>query len=100
VNSYSSSPSANQLGETTVVLVAALGALLLVAALLALRLRTEVDAAFVPIVLVLACLSPAATVNPRDLLRVTSVAVVLVPFVVSRAGSGSASAAPAARRAR
>ena len=98
VNSYSASPNANQLGETTVVLVVALGGLLLVAGLRALRLRTAVDAAFVPIVLVLACLSPAATVNPRDLLRVTSVAVALVPLVLSRAGSEAASAAPAGRR--
>ena len=98
VNSYSTTGSANQLGETTVVLVVALGGLLLVATILALRLRSALDASFVPIVAVLACLSPAATVNPRDLLRVTSVAVALVPFVVSRGGSGSASAAPAGRR--
>ena len=37
-----------------------------------------------PLVLLLASLSPAATVNPRDLLRVTSVVVALVPFVVRR----------------
>ena len=86
VNSYSPNGSANQLGETTVVLVVALGGLLLVGGLLALRLRNPVQAAFVPLVLLLACLSPAATVNPRDLLRVTSVVVALVPFVVRSGG--------------
>lgn len=85
VHSYSPDGNANQLGETTVVLVAALGGLLLVAGLLALRLRNAVQAAFVPLVLLLACLSPAATVNPRDLLRVTSVVVALVPFVAGGA---------------
>jgi hypothetical protein len=101
VNSYSSDGSANQLGETTVVLVIALGGLLLVAALVSLRLRSPIQASFVPLVLVVACLSPAATVNPRDLLRVTSVVVALVPFVLSPLrgrDSESAFATHAARR--
>jgi hypothetical protein len=101
VNSYSPDGSANQLGETTVVLVVALGGLLLVGTLLALRLRSPIEAAFVPLALLLVCLSPAATVNPRDLLRVTSVIVALVPFVLSplrERGSGSASGEHGARR--
>jgi hypothetical protein len=101
VHSYSPDGSTNQLGETSVVLVVALGGLLLVGTLLALRLRTPVEAAFVPLALLLVCLSPAATVNPRDLLRVTSVVVALVPFVLSplrERGSGSAPGGHGARR--
>ena len=92
--------------ETTVVLVISLGGLLLVGALLATRLRSPVEAAFLPLVVLIACLSPAATTNPRDLLRVTSVLVVLFPFVIlstglgtlSRGGTGSAFAGHEGRR--
>jgi hypothetical protein len=103
VNSYAPGGSLNQLGETAVVLAVALGGLLFVGAVLATRLRNPVQAAYLPLVLIVACLSPAATVNPRDLLRVTSVLVVLVPFALATtfataAGSESGFAARAGRR--
>jgi hypothetical protein len=83
INSFSSDPTSNQLGEATVVVLVALGGLLLVAALLSFRLRGPAEAAFLPLVALVACLSPAATVYERDVLRVTSILVVLVPFVIA-----------------
>jgi hypothetical protein len=61
----------------------ALGGLLLVAGLLSVRLRGPVDAVFLPLAVVIACLAPVATIYERDLLRVTSLALVLVPFVLA-----------------
>ena len=75
--------------ELTVVLLVALGGLLLVAAVQALRSRRPVDFVFLAILAVTACLAPNATVIPRDALRNTALLVVLVPFVLSRDGSGA-----------
>ncbi len=83
VHSYALDPTQNQFGEATVVVVVAAGGLLLVAALAALRLRGPAEAAFLPLAALVACLSPAATIYERDLLRAVSVVVVLVPFMLS-----------------
>jgi hypothetical protein len=105
VYSYTGDPKANQLGETNLIIIVALGGLLLVAALVALRLRGPLDAVFLPLVAFVACLSPAATANQRDLLRVTSIVVVLTPFVLASRpafrsnGSAGAPESRAARRA-
>lgn len=99
VFSYSSDPTRVQLGETDLIVVVALGGLLLVAGIVALRLRTRFDAVFLPQLVLIACLAPAATVNQRDLLRVTSIVVALTPFVLTARGSEEASRSPASRRA-
>jgi hypothetical protein len=83
IHSYSADPTQNQFGESTIVIVAAAGGLLLVATLLALRLRGPADAVLLPIVAIIACLSPVATIFERDLLRNVAVAVVLVPLVLA-----------------
>ena len=83
VFSYSGDPKTNQLGETDLIVIVALGGLLLVAALVAVRLRGPVDAIILPLLVFVACLSPAATTNQRDLLRVTSIVVLLTPFVLA-----------------
>jgi hypothetical protein len=95
VNSYSQNPTQNQFGEATIVVVTALGGLLLVAGLLSARLRGPAEAAFLPMLVVIACLSPTATVYERDILRNVSVALVLVPFVLA-----SIALSPASVRAR
>jgi hypothetical protein len=104
VYSYSGDTKTNQLGETDLIVIVAVGGLLLVAALVALRLRGPLDAVFLPLVVLVACLSPAATTNQRDLLRVTSVVVLLTPFVLASRpafrsnGSGGEPGSRAARR--
>lgn len=104
VYSYSGNTKTNQLGETDLIVIVAVGGLLVVAALVALRLRAPVDAVFLPLVVLVACLSPAATTNQRDLLRVTSVVVLLTPFVLASRpafrsnGSGGERGSRAARR--
>ena len=99
VFSYSPDPTRAQLGETNLIVVVALGGLLLVAGIAALRLRSRFDAIFLPQLALIACLAPAATVNQRDLLRVTSIVVALTPFVLTARGSGEASREPSPRRA-
>jgi hypothetical protein len=83
LHSYSSDPTQNQFGEATIVVVAALGGLLLVAGLLAGRLRSPSDAAFLPLLVIIVCLSATATLYERDLLRNVAVALVLVPFALA-----------------
>jgi hypothetical protein len=103
VNSYSADGNQNQLGEATVIVLVALAGLLLIATLLALRLRGPLDAAFLPLAALMAFLGIAATANQRDILRVTSVLIVLVPFVIAapavlpvrRSGTERASRSPA-----
>jgi hypothetical protein len=81
LHSYSPDPTQNQFGEATIVIVAALAGLLLVTAVLAARLRSPAEAAFLPMFVLIVCLSATATMYERDLLRNVSVAIVLVPFV-------------------
>ena len=70
--------------EVTVVLLVALGGLLAVTTVQALRSRRRVDLIFLAILVVTACLAPNATVILRDALRNTALLVVLVPFVLGQ----------------
>ena len=81
LHSYDADPTQNQFGEATIVVVLALGGLLLVAGVLAARLRRPVDAAYLPLLAFVACLGPGGTIYERDLLRAASVALVLAPFI-------------------
>jgi hypothetical protein len=83
VYSYSGDPTKNQLGETDLIIIVALAGLLAVAAIVALRLRDPVDGVFLLLIVFVVCLTPAATANQRDLLRVASVVIVLAPFVLA-----------------
>jgi hypothetical protein len=84
VHAYDSSANAFQLADAQVALLVATGGLFAVVAVLALRLRTPFAAAFLPLAAVVAVLSPNVLDFPKDLLRAVSVALVLVPFVVTR----------------
>jgi len=81
VNSYSPDGAQNMLGESTIVVYVALLALLVLATLAALRLRTPVQLAFLPLAVIAACLVPKATTLLRDGLRNTALLVALVPLV-------------------
>ena len=83
VNSYSTDYLPNQVGEETLIVLAALVVLLATAGLFALRLRGPVDLLFIPLGVVALCLAPNATASLRDALRNTSLLVVLVPFVIA-----------------
>ena len=82
VHVYDLSATVTQLAEAHLALLVAVVGLFLVAGLLALRLRTAVDAALAPLVLVIAILSPDVLSYPKDVLRAVSVPLVLVPFVI------------------
>ena len=84
--SYSRDATGSLLGESTIVVYAALLALLAIATLASLRLRTPLQLAFLPLAAIAACLVPKATVLLRDGLRNTGLLVALVPLVVSRDG--------------
>jgi hypothetical protein len=82
VRSYSSN-DLFQIGEETVIVLAALLGLLTVAGLCALRLRGPTDLIYIPLALLALFLAPNATVILRDALRNTALLVVLVPFVIA-----------------
>ena len=83
VHNYSADPLRNQVGEETLIVLAALLGLLAVAGLCALRIRGPVELFFLPIGVIALCLAPNATVILRDALRNTSLLVVLAPFVIA-----------------
>jgi hypothetical protein len=82
-DSYSLDPARSMLGASTVVVLVALLAFLIVATLTALRLSTPVHLLFLPLALIAACLAPRATTLLRDALRNTSLLLVLVPLVLA-----------------
>jgi hypothetical protein len=81
---YDVSATVTQLAEAHLALLVAVAGLFLVTGVLALRLRTPFDAALVPLVAVVAILSPDVLSYPKDVLRAVSVPLVLVPFVIRR----------------
>jgi len=85
LQTYSPDAAQNISAEATLVVLAALLCLLAVAGLLALRLRGPVDAVYLLLAAVTACLVPSATVLQRDALRNAAVLLTLIPFVVASA---------------
>jgi len=83
IGTYSPNGALNISDEAGLVILAALMILLLVAGVLALRLRGPTDAAYVAIGIVAACLAPNATTLLRDAIRNTSVLLTLVPFAIA-----------------
>src|SRR5665213_568166 len=104
IGTYSPDGALNISDEAGLVILAGLMVLLLLAGVLALRLRAPTDAAYVAIGIVAACLAPNATTLLRDAIRNTSVLLTLVPFVIAslpllprstgRRGAGSSTAPP------
>jgi hypothetical protein len=70
-----------QLGQAAVALIIVFGLALLVAAVVALRLRTVVAPAFLALAALYACITPNGVQYPKDLIRELAVVVTLLPFV-------------------
>jgi hypothetical protein len=81
-------------GEATLAVVIPLLALLALAGLSALRLRTPVDAVYLLLGILVACLALGATYILRDALRNVSLLLSLVPFVLVSAPLVTAKPAP------
>ena len=87
---YDQAPDTYQMADAQVALLLVIGTLLAVLAVFALRLRSPVEAAFVPLVVVLACVTRAVTAYPKDLLRASALALALAPFLGRSAALGYA----------
>jgi hypothetical protein len=83
IQTYAANGKESVSAEATLVVLVALLALLAFAGLLALRLRGSLDAVYLLLAVVVACLTPKATVLLRDALRNTAVLLILVPFVIA-----------------
>jgi hypothetical protein len=79
----------NDHGDPKLFILVALGGLLAVATLRALKSRSRIDGVFLALILVALCLAPPATVILRDALRNTALLVALVPFVMATRRSPS-----------
>lgn len=77
---YSLDPDTYQMADAHIGVLLVLAGLLAVLGVRALRLRSPVEAAFLPLVLVLACVTTSVTTYPKDLLRVVALALLLAPF--------------------
>jgi hypothetical protein len=80
---YAANGTQNVSAEATLVVLVALLSLLGITGLLALRLRGPLDAVYLLLAVVVACLVPSATVLQRDALRNVAVLLTLVPFVIA-----------------
>ena len=80
---YSPDATQNVAAEATLVVLVVLVVLLAAGTVLALRLRGPVEAAYLLLAFVTACLVPSATVLQRDALRNAAVLLTLVPFVIA-----------------
>ena len=94
VDTYSTDGARATAAEAALVVLACVLVLLAVGGVRALRLRSPVDPIYLLTGIIVACLSPIATVLLRDALRNTAVLLALVPFVIAgaaiRRGSGPA----------
>jgi hypothetical protein len=77
---YDLGPDTYQMADAHVGLLLVLAGLLAVLGLRALRLRGPAEAAFLPLALLLACVTRAVTTYPKDLLRTAALALLLAPF--------------------
>jgi hypothetical protein len=95
IGTYSPDGAVNISAESELVVLAAMLTLLGLVGLLALRLRTTTDIAYVVIGIVALCLVPAATTLLRDALRNVAVLLTLVPFVVASVAVRASPVGPA-----
>jgi hypothetical protein len=79
-----------QLGEAAVPLIIVVGLGILIAAVLAARLRTVVDPAFLAIFVLYACIVSKGVQYPKDLIRELAIVLTLVPFVLATRPTGEA----------
>jgi len=87
---YSSDPDTYQMADAHIAVLLVLGLLLAIVGVRALRLRSPAEAAVLPLVLLLACLTKSVTEYPKDMLRATALALVLAPFFVRSRAFGDA----------
>jgi hypothetical protein len=72
-----------QLGQTAVPLIIVFALLILIAAIRALRVRTEVEVSLLVLAALYACASTNAFQYPKDLIREPALVILLVPFVLA-----------------
>jgi hypothetical protein len=77
-----------QLGEAAVPLIVVVGLAIVIASIYALRMRTAVDAAFLALAVLYACITSKGVQYPKDLIRELALVLTLLPFVI---GARSAS---------
>jgi hypothetical protein len=85
----SSGGALTQVGQIAVPVLVATGAALAIGALRAVRLRTPLDAVYLPQVLLLIVLDELSLEYPKDLLRTAAIPLLLVPVVVCGARSST-----------
>ena len=73
----------SQLGAPSVGFITAVGGLLIVGFIASIRWRSFLDGAYLPLALIVACLSPLGVMYPKDLIREVAVPVALVPLVLA-----------------
>ena len=73
----------SQLGAPSVAFIAVIGGLTIFAIVRALRLRSPVQAIFLPLVAIDACLSPLGVLYPKDLIRELAIPLLLIPLVLA-----------------
>ncbi len=91
---WSPNPDTAQLGQAAVALIVVVGAVILVAAFVAARLRNVVAPAFLALAALYACITPNGIEYPKDLIREVALVLTLLPFVF-KASTAPADAASA-----
>jgi hypothetical protein len=76
-----------QLGQAAVALIIVVGLAIVVAAVVAFRLRNVVAPAFLAIAALYACITPNGVQYPKDLIRELALVLILLPFVLAARGN-------------
>ena len=79
-----STQDSQQVGQIAVPLIVVVGALLIVGMYYSRRLRTEIEAAYLFLAAFTLCLGPLQVVYPKDLLRLTSMPLILLPALLRK----------------
>jgi hypothetical protein len=82
-DSWSPDPATAQLGEASVALIVVFAAAIIIAAVVALRLRSVVSPAFLALAALYACITPNGIEYPKDLIRELALVITLLPFVLA-----------------
>lgn len=79
----------SQLGAPSVAFIAAVAGVLILGFIASARLRSGLHTAYIPLALIVACLSPLGVMYPKDLIREVAVAVALVPMAVAASSTAA-----------
>lgn len=80
-----STADSTQVGQIAVPLIAAVGTMLLLGIIAARRLRTEIEVIYLFLAVFTFCLGPLQIVYPKELLRLSSTPLILLPAVIAAA---------------